>query len=171
LLFKAQRYLLGGIEQFVHKKRGVLLSKTAHIIKALYDNDICEEEVIMSWGSKVCPLLSSISNDNSSMCPMQPSGKFVSKDFVKEMIKVAQPVLKWLEEAEEGSDEEEDDDKDLAVAFDDRSRAVGQTVVVEKPQKATGVVGDEVVKDKNNKNAATAKEANHEENDIDIDDI
>lgn len=149
---KAQRYLLGGIEQFVHKKRGVLLSKTAHIIKALYDNDICEEEVIMSWGSK-------------------PSGKFVSKDFVKEMIKVAQPVLKWLEEAEEGSDEEEDDDKDLAVAFDDRSRAVGQTVVVEKPQKATGVVGDEVVKDKNNKNAATAKEANHEENDIDIDDI
>uniref|UniRef100_A0A183BJV6 Eukaryotic translation initiation factor 5 n=1 Tax=Globodera pallida TaxID=36090 RepID=A0A183BJV6_GLOPA len=49
---KAQRILLGGIEQLVQKNKGVLMSKTAHIIKALYDNDICEEDVVLAWGSK-----------------------------------------------------------------------------------------------------------------------
>ena len=43
------------------------------------------------------------------------------------MIKVAQPVLVWLEEAEEGS-ESDNNDEDIAVAFDDRSRVVGTVV-------------------------------------------
>ena len=49
---KAQRYLLGGIEQVIHKHNDELLSKSAHIIKSLYDSDICEEEVLLAWGEK-----------------------------------------------------------------------------------------------------------------------
>lgn len=113
---KAQRHLLGGIEQKVLAKKDVLLPKTAHIIKALYDNDICDEEVLISWGKK-------------------PSSKYVKKDFAKEMIKVAQPVLVWLEEAEEGS-ESDNNDEDIAVAFDDRSRVVGTVVENRKEETA-----------------------------------
>ncbi|KAI3422167.1 hypothetical protein GPALN_012700 [Globodera pallida] len=138
---KAQRILLGGIEQLVQKNKGVLMSKTAHIIKALYDNDICEEDVVLAWGSK-------------------PSKKFADKEVVKEMIKVAQPVLKWLEEAEEGSDESEDD---LEVAFDDRSRNIGMTVEMDKK----GMVGAE-----NGVSATNGKTENAGgAEDIDIDDI
>ncbi|KAF7638506.1 W2 domain-containing protein [Meloidogyne graminicola] len=115
---KAQRHLLGGIEQKVFSKKDVLLPKTAHIIKALYDNDICDEEVLISWGKK-------------------PSSKYVKKDFAKEMIKVAQPVLVWLEEAEE--DSESDENEDLAVAFDDRSRTIG-TIVEKKDEEKNGPV-------------------------------
>lgn len=49
---KAQRHLLGGIEQLVAEKKE-LLGRTAHIIKALYDYDVCEEEALLSWGEKV----------------------------------------------------------------------------------------------------------------------
>ncbi|CAK5073300.1 unnamed protein product [Meloidogyne enterolobii] len=54
------------------------------------------------------------------------------------MIKVAQPVLVWLEEAEEGS-ESDNDDEDIAVAFDDRSRVVG--TVVENKEEGTAKKG------------------------------
>lgn len=50
---QAQGHLLGGIEQLVSKHKEVLLPKTAHIIKALYDCDICDEGVLLKWGSKV----------------------------------------------------------------------------------------------------------------------
>jgi len=83
---KAQRHLLGGIELLVAERREKLLARTAHIIKALYDNDVCDEETLLSWGEK-------------------PS-KYVSKDLVEEMIKVAQPVLTWLMEADEATDDE-----------------------------------------------------------------
>lgn len=31
-----------------------LMPKSAHILKAFYDNDLLEEEVILSWSEKVC---------------------------------------------------------------------------------------------------------------------
>ncbi|KAI1720523.1 domain found in IF2B/IF5 domain-containing protein [Ditylenchus destructor] len=102
---KAQRYLLGGIEHVIYDNKDILLPKTAHIMKALYDADIVEEETLLNWGSK-------------------PSGKYVKKDFAKELIKIAQPVLKWLEEAEEDTESDEDED----VAFDDRARNVGTII-------------------------------------------
>ncbi|KAL3083082.1 hypothetical protein niasHS_010884 [Heterodera schachtii] len=141
---KAQRILLGGIEQLVQNNKDILMSKTAHIIKALYDNDICEEDVILAWGSK-------------------PSKKFADKEVVKEMIKVAQPVLKWLKEAEEGSDESEDDDLD--VAFDDRSRNIGMTVEVEKGAK------NGVTRVQNGEIATNGKMDDGNADDIDIDNI
>lgn len=50
---RAQKYLLGGVEQLIQTHKDVLLPKTAHIIKALYDEDICSEESLLSWGKKV----------------------------------------------------------------------------------------------------------------------
>jgi translation initiation factor 5 len=50
---KAQRCLLGGVEQLIWERKDALLQKSAHIIKALYDADICEEEVLLDWGKKV----------------------------------------------------------------------------------------------------------------------
>lgn len=83
--------------------------------------------------------------------------------MVKEMIKVAQPVLKWLKEAEEGSDESEDDDLD--VAFDDRSRNIGMTVEVEKGAK------DGVTRVQNGQIATNGKMDDGNADDIDIDNI
>ena len=50
---KAQRYLLGGIEQLIAKHEKDLLQFAPHIIKGLYDHDICTEEAILAWAEKV----------------------------------------------------------------------------------------------------------------------
>jgi len=131
---KAQRHLLGGIEQLVAERKEQLMGKMAHIIKALYDNDICEEETLLGWGEK-------------------PSKKYVNKDLVKEMIKVAQPVLTWLKEADEASEDEEDD---AVVNFDDRAG-----------KKVTIITNEKAVEAKKIHNAT--KDENEEE--LNIDDI
>lgn len=59
---KAQRHLLGGIEQLVAERKGQLMGKMAHIIKALYDSDLCEEETLLSWGEKVGLLMQCVCN-------------------------------------------------------------------------------------------------------------
>uniref|UniRef100_A0AC34R287 Eukaryotic translation initiation factor 5 n=1 Tax=Panagrolaimus sp. JU765 TaxID=591449 RepID=A0AC34R287_9BILA len=109
---KAQRYFLGGIEQLIENHKKELLPKAAHILKALYDLDLVEEENIQAWGAK-------------------PSGKYVKKELSKQIIAKCEPVLKWLEEAEEDSEEEDDDeeqdDDDLEVAFDERGK-VGEVI-------------------------------------------
>lgn len=116
---KAQRYLLGGIEQLI-QKHPELQPKAAHILKALYDEEICEEESILAWGAK-------------------PSSKYVKKELSKEIIKVCEPLLTWLKEAEEeSSSEEEDDDDDVAVDFDDRSKTIGTTIIEKKASQANG---------------------------------
>ncbi|KJH46323.1 domain found in IF2B/IF5 [Dictyocaulus viviparus] len=97
---KAQRYLLGGIEQLIMKHEAVLLPKAAHIIKGLYDNDICEEEAILAWGDK-------------------PSSKYVTKTQSKKIIQKCDAVLTWLREAEEEDDDEASDDE---IDFDDRNQ-------------------------------------------------
>ncbi|VDO55642.1 unnamed protein product [Haemonchus placei] len=97
---KAQRYLLGGIEQLIMKHEAVLLPKAAHIIKGLYDNDICEEEAILAWGDK-------------------PSSKYVTKTQSKKIIQKCEAVLTWLREAEEEDDDDESDDE---IDFDDRNQ-------------------------------------------------
>jgi translation initiation factor 5 len=132
---KAQRHLLGGVEQLIFAKKEALLAKSAHILKALYDNDVCEEEVILAWGAK-------------------PGSKYVKKEFAKELIKMCEPVLKWLEEAEEDTESEEDD---VAVDFDDRSRVIGSVPA----EKTNGTAKPAV--------PAAVKDENGEE--IDIDDI
>ncbi|VDM97981.1 unnamed protein product [Thelazia callipaeda] len=121
---KAQRHLLGGIEQLISKHVDVLLPKSAHIIKALYDNDVVEEEVLLAWGEK-------------------PSKKYVQKKLCVEIINKAQPVLDWLKNAEE--DESDDDSEDGAIEFDDRARNVG-TIGISSLTKPNGTVQSEKVK-------------------------
>ncbi|XP_004645481.1 eukaryotic translation initiation factor 5 [Octodon degus] len=91
---KAQRYLLHGLECVVAMHQAQLLSKIPHILKEMYDADLLEEEVIISWSEKA-------------------SKKYVSKELAKEIRVKAEPFIKWLKEAEEessgGEDEEEDE--------------------------------------------------------------
>ena len=54
---KAQKYLLGGIEKTVEVHEAVLMPKVPHIFKALYEEDILEEEVLFEWAKKVTSLL------------------------------------------------------------------------------------------------------------------
>ncbi|KHN83070.1 Eukaryotic translation initiation factor 5 [Toxocara canis] len=140
---KAQRHLLGGIEQLIAEHVDTLLPKSAHIIKALYDNDVIEEEVLLAWGEK-------------------PSKKYVKKKFCEEIINKAMPVLEWLKNAEEDESSEEEDE-DGAVEFDDRARRVG-TVDADMAPKANGIM-----KENEKANEVKVEVENGEE--LDIDDI
>uniref|UniRef100_A0A5S6QWX1 Eukaryotic translation initiation factor 5 n=1 Tax=Trichuris muris TaxID=70415 RepID=A0A5S6QWX1_TRIMR len=84
---KAQRYLLGGIEQLIVAKKQTLMPKVAHLLKTFYDADILEEDVLLEWGER-------------------PSKKYVTKEESKEIHAKAAPFLNWLREAEEESDSE-----------------------------------------------------------------
>ncbi|KAM7230459.1 hypothetical protein CapIbe_017949 [Capra ibex] len=90
---KAQRYLLHGLECVVAMHQSQLISKIPHILKEMYDADLLEEEVIISWSEKI-------------------SKKYVSKELAKEIRVKAEPFIKWLKEAEEESSGGEDDDED-----------------------------------------------------------
>lgn len=50
---KAQKYLLGGLEQVINLHKDTLMSKVPHILKLFYDTDILEEEVLIDWSQKV----------------------------------------------------------------------------------------------------------------------
>jgi len=141
---KAQKYLLGGIEKTIETYKDVLLPKTGHIIKAFYDEDILEEEVIFEWGKKA-------------------SKKYVSKELSEQIHKKAEPFLKWLKEAEEEESSEESDDE-LELAFDDRAK-ISSIKVVENAENGNG---------KNSKESTPASKEDEEEDkdsDVDIDDI
>ncbi|KAK0408362.1 hypothetical protein QR680_003909 [Steinernema hermaphroditum] len=112
---KAQKYLLGGIEQLIANNKDALLPKTAHIIKALYDLDIVTEEVIVAWGEK-------------------PSSKYVKKELSRQIIDKAAVIINWLKEADEESEEE--DESDDEVGFDERARTFGTVVEKVNTEKA-----------------------------------
>ncbi|KAJ2599923.1 eukaryotic translation initiation factor 5 [Coemansia sp. RSA 1721] len=84
---KHQRAVIGGFERVIEANMDKLLAKTPMIFKALYDEEIVEEEAFVEWGKK-------------------PSKKYVEKDVAKQIHKAAEPFLRWLEEADEESDEE-----------------------------------------------------------------
>uniref|UniRef100_A0A914D1V4 W2 domain-containing protein n=1 Tax=Acrobeloides nanus TaxID=290746 RepID=A0A914D1V4_9BILA len=105
----AQKFLLIGIEKLI-KSHLELLPKAAHILKKLYDESICTEEVILAWGAK--------------------RSKLVDKELAKQIRAKCQPVLSWLEEAEEESETDEEDEN---VEFNDRARQLG--TVIEKLSK------------------------------------
>uniref|UniRef100_A0A2K6TGD8 Eukaryotic translation initiation factor 5 n=1 Tax=Saimiri boliviensis boliviensis TaxID=39432 RepID=A0A2K6TGD8_SAIBB len=77
-----------------------LISRIPHILKEMYDADLLEEEVIISWSEKA-------------------SKKYVSKELAKEIRVKAEPFIKWLKEAEEESSggEEEDEDENIEVVY------------------------------------------------------
>jgi len=142
---KAQRYLLGGIEQLVIGFKDILLPKVSHILKAFYDEDIIEEREFLDWGEK-------------------PSKKYVSKEENKEIRAKAEPFLKWLREAPEESEESEDDEENgVVVAFEEEGRPRGSVTTKVAP------ISTPTEHKQNGSVAAPGKE--HKEEDLNIDDI
>lgn len=83
----AEKAFLGGLERFVGLEKPELIASVSKILVKLYDKELISEEVIVSWGSKV-------------------SKKYVPKDVSKKVRKASKPFIKWLQEADEESDEE-----------------------------------------------------------------
>uniref|UniRef100_A0A2K6STG8 Eukaryotic translation initiation factor 5 n=1 Tax=Saimiri boliviensis boliviensis TaxID=39432 RepID=A0A2K6STG8_SAIBB len=99
-LVLTERYLLRGLECVVAVHQAQLISRIPHILKEMYDADLLEEEVIISWSEKA-------------------PKKYVSKELAKEIHVKAEPFIKWLKEAEEESSggEEEDEDENIEVVY------------------------------------------------------
>jgi len=115
---KAQKYLMGGLEQVINLHKDSLLAKVPHILKVFYDTDILEEEVLIDWSQKV-------------------SKKYVSKEVAQDIHDKAKPFIKWLQEAEEEetSDGDEDDDEEaVEVVYSDRHISTSISVEKELPK-------------------------------------
>ncbi|KAL0281071.1 UNVERIFIED_CONTAM: hypothetical protein PYX00_002173 [Menopon gallinae] len=98
---KAQKYLIGGIEQTIGLHKDVLLPKVPGLFKMFYDLDLLEEKILLDWSGKV-------------------SKKYVDKDFSQEIHNRVEPFISWLKMAEEESDSEDDD---VEIEYDDRAKA------------------------------------------------
>ncbi|XP_055941320.1 eukaryotic translation initiation factor 5-like [Argiope bruennichi] len=116
---KAQKYLLGGLEQVIKLHKDALINKVPHILKAFYDTDILEEEVLIDWSQKV-------------------SKKYVSKEVAQEIHDKAKPFIKWLQEAEEeeSSDGDEEEEEEVEVVYSDRHISTSISVEKETPKPA-----------------------------------
>jgi len=79
----SQVALLGSVEKFVGEINTALLAKVSHIIKELYDEELLDEENIILWFE-----------DNTNAIAKVREG--------------AAPIVKWLKEAEQESEEEDD---------------------------------------------------------------
>lgn len=97
---KAQKYLLGGIEQIL-ALHASLIEKTSAIFHAFYELDLLEEKVLLEWDAKV-------------------SKKYVTKDIAQQIHDKAVTFIKWLRETEE--EETEGSDDDVEIGFDDRAK-------------------------------------------------
>ncbi|KAI9353632.1 domain found in IF2B/IF5-domain-containing protein [Obelidium mucronatum] len=87
---KSQKALLGGIETFITRDEDVknaLYNKVSLILKAFYDEELLEEDVVLAWADK-------------------PTKKYVDKKVAKDIREKAEPFLHWLREAEVGDDDD-----------------------------------------------------------------
>lgn len=87
-----EKAFLGGIERLLAtqgKEHPELMTsdKIVKILHQVYDKDLVSEETIQNWGTKA-------------------SKKYVDLATSKKIRRAAEPFLKWLEEAEEDSDDE-----------------------------------------------------------------
>jgi len=87
---QSQIMLLNGLEELAGTTDKRLLPLTGHMLKTLYEGDVCEEDNIIDWYN--APVEAS----------MNPDKEAVSK--VKAKAKV---IVEWLLEAEEESSEED----------------------------------------------------------------
>lgn len=99
---KAQRYLIGGLEQIIFLHVDKLMDKVAGILKLFYDADLLEEKTILEWSAKI-------------------SKKYVSKEISEKIHEKAKPFIQWLQEAEE-EESSSDDDSDVEIEYNDRAR-------------------------------------------------
>eukprot|EP00475_Leptophrys_vorax_P026902 TRINITY_DN38297_c0_g1_i1.p1 TRINITY_DN38297_c0_g1~~TRINITY_DN38297_c0_g1_i1.p1 ORF type:complete len:442 (+),score=147.56 TRINITY_DN38297_c0_g1_i1:444-1769(+) len=82
-----QKLLLHAIEFFFAVKAGDAAKEVALTLKALYDEDVLEEEVILEWNDKV-------------------GNEMVNKEQEETIRKLASPFITWLKEAEAEDDDE-----------------------------------------------------------------
>lgn len=123
---KAQKYLIGGLEQVIAMHSDVLMNKVPGLLKVFYDLDILGENVIMEWAEKV-------------------SKKYVSKDVSQEIHNKAAPFIKWLKEAEEeeSSESEEESDEDVEIEYNERAQITPLKPVPKPPVKKPQVDDDD----------------------------
>ncbi|BFZ11699.1 hypothetical protein BsWGS_14738 [Bradybaena similaris] len=146
---KAQKALLGGLEILLAKEYPELMSKTSHILKALYDLDILEEAVILEWAKK-------------------PSKKYVTKEQCAQIQKEAHAFVNWLEQAEEESDDDEEEEEGgVEIVYSNTQKANEITVEpLKTPTPSTLAVNG----DKKTPSAVAAYNKD-DDDEIDIDDI
>lgn len=88
---KHQKSFLGGLERLLGNSPNsdalLAAGTTSKVLMALYQADVLDEEVARQWGTHV-------------------SKKYVDKDKSKKVRKSADAFLKWLEEADDESEEE-----------------------------------------------------------------
>ncbi|XP_072390039.1 eukaryotic translation initiation factor 5 [Diabrotica undecimpunctata] len=116
---KAQKYLIGGLEQVIALHKDKLMSKVPGLLKIFYDMDILGEECIIEWSEKV-------------------SKKYVAKEVSQEIHDKAEPFIKWLKEAEsEDSDNDDDEeDDDVEIEYNDRAQIQLKITPQSKPKPA-----------------------------------
>ncbi|CAH2355142.1 eukaryotic translation initiation factor 5 [[Candida] railenensis] len=83
-----EKAFLGGLERYLGLENQDLIPALPKILMSVYDKDLISEEVIIEWGSKV-------------------SKKYVPKDVSKKVRKAAKSFVKWLQEADEESEDED----------------------------------------------------------------
>lgn len=139
---RAQRNTLRGLEMVIEgeesPKKEPLINKLSSILNTFYDLEIIVEDAFLEWYAKLQK-----KSPNSSI------------------LKSAQPFIKWLNEASEESDEDEDE---VAVDFDDRT--VG--IKVEKKEDEKEEKSNQTKAPSNNSNNVKEGPA---ADDIDIDAI
>jgi len=92
---KHQKSLLGGIERLIALSPNtdslIASGTTSKVLMALYQADVLEEDVVRQWGTHV-------------------SKKYVDKEKSKKVRKSADAFIKWLDEADDESEEESDEE-------------------------------------------------------------
>jgi len=87
---KHQKALLGGLERLVGVNYPMLTPQIPKILMEWYQADILTEDIIKQWGTHV-------------------SKKYVDRDISKSVRKASEPFLKWLDEAEDDEEEENEE--------------------------------------------------------------
>ncbi|KAK4106462.1 hypothetical protein N658DRAFT_415537 [Parathielavia hyrcaniae] len=87
-----EKALLGGTERLIghlSKDHSDMIDKVVKILQLYYHHDLVTEEVFTKWGSKA-------------------SKKYVDLSTSKKVRRAAEPFIKWLQEAEEESEEDDE---------------------------------------------------------------
>ena len=88
-----EKALLGGTERLIgnlSNENKDMFDKVVKILQLYYHHDLISEEVATKWGSKA-------------------SKKYVDLATSKKVRKAAEPFIKWLQEAEEESDDDDEE--------------------------------------------------------------
>ena len=85
---KNEKALLGGTERFLGETRPQLIPQVSSVLMKYYNEDICSEETLKTWGNKA-------------------SKRYVDIQTSKKVRKSAERFVQWLDEAEEDDSDEE----------------------------------------------------------------